>query len=46
VDKVNIREKLSLFHDYWSPRVVGEPNGQQVKLMKFRGEFVWHKHDH
>jgi GrpB-like predicted nucleotidyltransferase (UPF0157 family)/mannose-6-phosphate isomerase-like protein (cupin superfamily) len=45
-EKVNIREKLALFHDHWSPRVVGELNGQQVKLVKFRGEFVWHKHDH
>jgi mannose-6-phosphate isomerase-like protein (cupin superfamily) len=46
VDKVNIREKLALFDDHWSPKVVGELNGQHVKLIKFRGEFVWHKHDH
>ena len=46
VDKVNIREKLALFHDRWSPRVVGELNGQHVKLVKFQGEFVWHRHDH
>ena len=46
MDKVNIREKLALFHDHWSPRVVGELNGQHVKLVKFQGEFVWHKHDH
>jgi GrpB-like predicted nucleotidyltransferase (UPF0157 family)/mannose-6-phosphate isomerase-like protein (cupin superfamily) len=46
VDKVNIREKLSLFYDHWNPRVVGELNGQHVKLVKFRGEFVWHRHDH
>jgi mannose-6-phosphate isomerase-like protein (cupin superfamily) len=45
VDKVNVREKLALFDDHWSPRVVGELNGQHVKLVKFRGEFVWHKHD-
>jgi mannose-6-phosphate isomerase-like protein (cupin superfamily) len=45
MDKVNIPEKLSLFSDFWNPRVVGELNGQQVKLVKFRGEFVWHKHD-
>ena len=43
--KVNIREKLALFDDHWSPKVVGELNGQHVKLVKFRGEFVWHKHD-
>ena len=46
IAKVNIREKLALFHDHWSPRIVGELNGQHVKLVKFQGEFVWHKHDH
>ena len=46
IPKVNIREKLALFHDHWSPRIVGELNGQHVKLVKFQGEFVWHKHDH
>src|SRR4051794_27196871 len=46
MEKVNIKEKLSLFHDYWNPRIVGELNGQQVKLVKFKGEFVWHKHEH
>jgi mannose-6-phosphate isomerase-like protein (cupin superfamily) len=45
MEKVNIAEKLSLFQDYWNPRIVGELNGQQVKLVKFKGEFVWHKHD-
>ena len=45
MQKVNIEEKLSLFQDYWNPRIVGELNGQQVKLVKFKGEFVWHKHD-
>jgi mannose-6-phosphate isomerase-like protein (cupin superfamily) len=44
--KVNLAEKLALFGDHWSPKVVGELNGQQVKLVKFRGEFVWHHHDH
>ena len=43
--KVNIEEKLSMFSDHWNPRVVGELNGQQVKLVKFKGEFVWHKHN-
>lgn len=43
--KINIPEKLSLFHDHWNPRIVGELNGQHVKLVKFQGEFVWHKHD-
>ena len=45
MEKVNIRQKLSRFHDYWSPRIVGELNGQQVKLVKFQGEFVWHHHE-
>lgn len=43
--KVIIEEKLKLFSEYWSPKIVGELNGQQVKLVKFKGEFVWHKHD-
>jgi mannose-6-phosphate isomerase-like protein (cupin superfamily) len=45
VDKVNLTEKLALFSDYWSPRMVGELNGQQVKLAKLKGEFTWHHHD-
>ena len=44
-EKVNIEQKLSLFSDYWNPRIAGELNGQHVKLVKFKGEFVWHKHD-
>lgn len=46
MEKVNIENKLSLFSDHWNPRIVGELNGQHVKLVKFKGEFVWHKHDH
>ncbi len=46
VEKVTIREKLAQFDESWSPRIVGELNGQHVKLVKFEGEFVWHKHDH
>ena len=45
MDKINITQKLSLFKDHWNPRIVGELNGQQVKLVKFKGEFLWHKHD-
>jgi hypothetical protein len=41
MDKVNLREKLALFSDHWNPRVVGELNGQHVKVVKFQGEFVW-----
>ena len=46
MDKVNLEEKLSLFADYWNPRIVGELNGQHVKLVKFQGDFVWHHHEH
>ena len=46
MEKVNLTDKLSLIHDHWNPRIVGELNGQHVKLVKFKGEFVWHKHDH
>ena len=45
MDKVNIQQKLSLFSEYWKPKIVGELNGQHVKLVKFKGEFVWHHHD-
>lgn len=45
MEKVIITEKLNLFSEYWSPKIVGELNGQQVKLAKFKGDFVWHKHD-
>jgi len=44
MDKVNLRQKLALFAEHWSPKIVGELNGQHVKLVKFRGEFVWHSH--
>ena len=43
--KVNLQQKLSLFSDYFNPRIVGDLNGQQVKLVKFKGEFVFHKHE-
>ncbi len=45
METVNIIEKLSHFSDYWNPKIVGELNGQYVKLAKFHGEFVWHKHE-
>ncbi len=45
VEKVNVAEKLALFSEHWSPKVVGELNEQHVKLAKFQGEFVWHHHD-
>lgn len=46
MEKVNLVEKLARFTDLWKPKIVGELNGQQVKLVKFRGPFVWHHHDH
>lgn len=46
MQKVNVAEKLSLFSECWSPRLVGELNGQHVKLVKLKGEFVWHHHAH
>ncbi len=45
MEKVNISEKLSLVSEHWSPKIAGELNGQHVKLVKFKGEFVWHHHD-
>jgi mannose-6-phosphate isomerase-like protein (cupin superfamily) len=45
MDKVNLAEKLARVSDYWSPKIVGELNGQQVKLVKFKGPFIWHHHD-
>jgi mannose-6-phosphate isomerase-like protein (cupin superfamily) len=45
IEKVNLSEKFNLFDDHWSPKIVGEVNGAYVKLVKFRGPFVWHKHD-
>ncbi|MCE0724882.1 MULTISPECIES: cupin domain-containing protein [Legionella] len=44
MEKVNLVEKFKLFNEYWAPRIVGELNGQYVKLAKFKGEFMWHSH--
>ena len=46
MEKINLEQKLSLFSDHWNPRIVGELNGQHVKLVKLKGEFVWHHHEH
>ena len=46
MNKVNLLEKFETFTEYWSPKIAGELNGQQVKLVKFKGEFVWHHHEH
>jgi len=45
MNKVNLSEKFALFVEHWNPKVVGELNGQQVKLVKFKGPFVWHHHE-
>src|SRR5690606_13573721 len=45
MEKVNIREKLDLITDYWNPRIIGELNGQHVKAVKLKGDFVWHHHE-
>ena len=45
LSKKSIQEKFDLFNDYWSPRIVGESNGQLIKLAKLKGDFVWHRHE-
>jgi mannose-6-phosphate isomerase-like protein (cupin superfamily) len=46
MEKVNLREKFATFSEHWSPKIVGELNGQHVKLVKFQGPFTWHHHEH
>jgi mannose-6-phosphate isomerase-like protein (cupin superfamily) len=46
METVNLREKFSLFSDYWNPRIIGEVNECHVKAVKLKGEFVWHHHEH
>ena len=46
MQKINLAEKLGKFTAHWTPKIVAELNGQHVKLVKFRGEFVWHQHQH
>ena len=45
MQKFNVAEKLALVPDHWHPRIVAELNGQQVKVVKLRGAFVWHRHE-
>ncbi len=45
MEKVNLEDKLDTFDSLWQPKVVGRLNGQEVKLAKLEGEFVWHHHD-
>ncbi len=45
MEKVNLEQKFELFSEHWSPKIVGELNGQHVKLAKLNGEFIWHQHE-
>ena len=45
MEKISLKDKMNLFNDLWSPRIVGELNGQYVKVVKFQGEYVWHSHE-
>lgn len=45
IDKVSLAQKLALFDDHWNPKIVGELNDSFVKLVKLKGEFVWHHHE-
>ncbi len=45
MEKISIAEKFSLISEHWRPKVVGELNGQEVKLVKFKGDFPWHQHE-
>ena len=45
MEKVNLAEKFGLFDEFWSPKIVGELNGQHVKLAKLKGDFIWHHHE-
>lgn len=44
-DSINLEQKLSLFSEHWSPKIVAQLNDYHVKVVKVQGEFVWHKHD-
>jgi len=45
VEVVNLKDKFSLFQEHWQPRIAGEVGDAYIKLVKFKGEFLWHKHD-
>lgn len=46
MEVINIKDKFSLFTELWSPKIIGQLNGQDVKIAKLEGEFVWHAHAH
>lgn len=45
MNKLNLAEKFTLFNDYWNPRVIGDLNENHIKLVKLKGDFVWHRHE-
>ena len=45
MEKINLIQKFSLFHEYWQPKIVGEMNDTYIKVVKLKGEFVWHQHE-
>ena len=45
MEKINLKEKLALFSDHWSPKIITEMNDYQIKLVKIKGDFVWHNHE-
>ena len=45
MEVINIKKKLELFTDHFNPRIAAELNGQQVRLVKFKGDFIWHSHE-
>lgn len=46
MDTINLAAKFALFDDHWHPRIIGELNGQHVKIARLQGEFIWHSHEH
>ncbi len=45
MEKINVKEKLDLFNEYWNPKIIGELNESYVKLVKLKGDFIWHSHE-
>jgi mannose-6-phosphate isomerase-like protein (cupin superfamily) len=45
MNKINLGQKLALINDHWNPRIIGQLNGQYLKLVKFKGHFTWHHHN-
>ena len=45
MNAVALAEKFATFNEYWTPKIIGELNGQYLKIAKFKGEFIWHSHE-